>query len=224
MSSPCAVNILLLWLTAAFHTSFFMTNLKSSQDRESPCLKHHMVSKHSQTSTPTLTKLLVLLNDILHWLISFSGIPSSDIAKYRQSLIGLSNSALLTIKILRGFRFSKYRMVNEWRLSSLALNNSMGRPSWSAARFFLTRWTATPTSSWLGGKLSMPSFSLVTKISLSLSCNIVVGCRFHVHSIDYESRIRFSFSYLLEDSLGLKPFIRPLTLLKNCRHFSSSLH
>ena len=78
----------------AFHTTFSMTKLESSHDKGSPCLKRRTVSKGSERSIPTLTELQELLNVILHSLISFAGIRSSDIAAKTRSLMELSKAAL----------------------------------------------------------------------------------------------------------------------------------
>ena len=56
-----------------------MTMLKRSHDKASPCLKFHTVSKDSDRFIPIMMELLGLLNVILHSLISFAGVLSSNI-------------------------------------------------------------------------------------------------------------------------------------------------
>ena len=71
-----------------------MMKLKTLHDKELLSLKPRTVSKGSERSIPTLTELQELLNVILHTLISFAGIPSSDIAAKIQSVMRLPKAAL----------------------------------------------------------------------------------------------------------------------------------
>ena len=73
-------------------SAYASKKLKRSHDKGSSCLKPRTVSNGSERYTPTLTELQELLNVILNSLISFVGIPSSDIAVKARTLIGLSKA------------------------------------------------------------------------------------------------------------------------------------
>lgn len=67
--------------------------LKSPQDKGSPCLKPRTQSKASGRFLPTLTEFLVLLKVIMHNFNSFAEISTVGIAENMRSLIGLTNDA-----------------------------------------------------------------------------------------------------------------------------------
>ena len=80
-----------------------MAKLLKSHDKGSLCLKPPTVSKGSERSIPTLTKLQELLNVILHSLISIAGIPSSDIEK--KNTIPYEAIKGLILNLIRLFKF-----------------------------------------------------------------------------------------------------------------------
>ena len=53
-----------------------------------------MVLNGSESFVPILTQLAVMLNVILQGFISFAGMPNSDMAANKRSVMGLSKDAL----------------------------------------------------------------------------------------------------------------------------------
>ena len=77
-----------------FLRTLSMTKLKRSHDKALPCLNPRLISKGSERSIISLTRLQKLVNVSLHSLISIAGLSNTDIVAMIRFLMGLWKAAL----------------------------------------------------------------------------------------------------------------------------------